>query len=86
MPTGAKLESRVHLQASDGGSAHGREAAKLATLTIKIEVLIPAFSARIEKRDVPALLLIPGTRGVGLVQVAGLAGESQVVHSVGPTG
>jgi hypothetical protein len=55
---------------------------KLAGVAVIEEVLIPAIAARMEQRDVPAFLLVPTVRGVRLVQVAGFAGERQVVQRV----
>jgi hypothetical protein len=86
MSPGAKLEGGIHLEASHRGATHSGKAMEFPGLVIKTEVLVPAISSGMEERNVSPVFLIPSVCGGGLVQVAGLAGESQIVESISTPG
>jgi hypothetical protein len=82
MPAGAKLEVRVHPQASHGDAAHSSQTLQFARFAVEPEMLIPTVSAGMEERDALVFIRVL-TRGCGgLVQVAGIAGESEVLQRI----
>ena len=82
MEAGAKLEGRVHLEAIDGSSARWRYSDNRIIQSIESEMLLPRLQSRMEKRNILAGNEIESGKATGFVEIAGFAGERQVLERI----
>jgi hypothetical protein len=54
----------------------------LARFSVEAEVVLPPVAAWVEQQHVQSSNLVPTCGGVGFVQVAGFAGEGEIIQQV----